>query len=48
MTSQLTRGECAELCDFIGAWCAENGVELRKARQWVDPDTGEIIGGMQE
>lgn len=44
-TSQLTRGECVELCDFIGAWCAEHGVELREARQWVDPDTGEIIGG---
>ena len=44
-TSQLTRGECAELCDFIGAWCAENGVELREARQWVDAETGEIIGG---
>ncbi len=46
-TSQLTRGECAELCDFIGAWCAENGVELREAQQWVDAETGEIIGGMQ-
>ena len=46
-TSQLTRGECAELCDFIGAWCAENGVELREARQWVDAETGEIIGGVQ-
>lgn len=46
-TSQLTRGECAELCDFIQAWCAQNGVELRDARQWVDPDTGEIIGGVQ-
>ena len=42
-TSQLTRGECAELCDFIQAWCAENGVELREARQWVDAETGEII-----
>ena len=42
-TSQLTRGECAELCDFIGAWCAENGVELREARQWVDEETGEVI-----
>ena len=42
-TSQLTRGECAELCDFIGAWCAENGVELRDARQWVDAETGEIL-----
>lgn len=46
-TSQLTRGECAELCDFIGAWCAEHGVELREARQWVDAETGEIIGGVQ-
>ena len=42
-TSQLTRGECAELCDFIGAWCAENGVELREARQWVDTETGEVL-----
>ena len=46
-TSQLTRGECAELCDFIQAWCAENGVELRDARQWVDEETGEIMGGVQ-
>ena len=46
-TSRLTRAECAELCDFIGAWCAENGVELREARQWVDAETGEIIGGVQ-
>lgn len=29
------------------AWCAEHGVELRDARQWVDPETGEIIGGAQ-
>lgn len=42
-TSQLTRGECAELCDFIGAWCAEHGVELREARQWVDAETGEVM-----
>lgn len=42
-TSQLTRGECAELCDFIMAWCAEHGVELREARQWVDPETGEVL-----
>ena len=42
-TSSLTRAECAELCDFIGAWCADNGVELREARQWVDPETGEVM-----
>jgi len=33
-TSQLTRSECAELCDYIAAWCADNGVELREAQQW--------------
>lgn len=42
-TSQLTRGECAELCDFIHAWAADNSVELREARQWVDPETGEVL-----
>lgn len=43
-TSQLTRGECAELCDFIMAWCTDNDVVLRDALQWqVDPDTGEIL-----
>ena len=42
-TSQLTRAECAELCDFVMAWCAENGVTLTETRQWqVDPETGEI------
>ena len=38
-TSQLSRVECAELCDYIMAWCAENGVELRDARQWMDEVT---------
>lgn len=39
-TSQLTRTECAELCDFIQAWAVEQGVELRDAVLWIDP--GEI------
>ena len=42
-TSKLTRAECAELCDWIMAWCVEHDVVLRDARQWqVDPETGEI------
>jgi len=36
-TSQLTRGECSELIDFVQAWAAEHGVEC------VDQETGEII-----
>lgn len=40
-TSELTKGECVELCDFIGAWCAENGVDIR-GPEWIDPETGEI------
>lgn len=46
-TSQLSRAECCELCDFIGAWCAANDIELRESRQWtdeyVDPETGDIL-----
>ena len=46
-TSQLSRAECAELCDYIGAWCAANGVKLKEARQWtdeeIDAETGEIM-----
>lgn len=26
-TSDLTRGECAELIDFVSAWAAEHGIE---------------------
>ena len=42
-TSQLTRAECAELCDFIHAWAADNGVELHDARQWADAEAGEVM-----
>ena len=38
-TSQLTRGECAELIEYLYAWSAEAGVQF-PAR--VDPETGEI------
>lgn len=38
-TSKLTKAECTELCDFIGAWCAANDVDL----SWTDPETGEIF-----
>ena len=42
-TSQLSRAECVELCDFIQAWAAEHDVVLRDAVPWqVDPETGEI------
>lgn len=42
-TSQLTRAECAELCDFVQAWAVEQGVELRDAAPWMtDPETGEM------
>ena len=46
-TARMGKARMASLLDYVMAWCAENGVELRDARQWVDPDTGEIIGGIQ-
>ena len=45
-TARMSKARMASLLDYVMAWCAENGVELRDARQWVDPDTGEIIGGI--
>lgn len=41
-TSELTRGEMADLIEFVQAWAVEQGVRL--ADQWVDPETGEIMG----
>ena len=42
-TSELTKAECAELCDYIMAWAIDNGIALRDAKQWmVDAETGEI------
>ena len=39
-TSQLTKGECAELIEFIFAWGTQAGVQF-PAR--IDPETGEIL-----
>lgn len=35
-TSQLTRGECAELCDYIMSWMADNDVPIRAGQHWRD------------
>ena len=42
-TSQLSRAECAELVDYVMAWAAEHGVQLRESGQWIDWETGEIV-----
>lgn len=47
-TARMGKARMASLLDYVMSWAIEHGVELRDARQWVDPDTGEIIGGMQE
>lgn len=39
-TSQLTRGECAELIDFVYAWATDSGIQFPA---YVDPETGEIL-----
>ena len=31
-TSQLTRAECAELIEYVMAWCAEHGVDVGDER----------------
>lgn len=37
-TSKLTKGECADLIEFVQSWAAMNGVRM------VDYETGEITG----
>ena len=43
-TARMGKARMASLLDYVMAWCAQNGVELRDARQWVDEETGEIMG----
>ena len=38
-TSQLTKGECAELIEFLYAWAAQAGVHFPER---IDSETGEI------
>lgn len=47
-TSDLTKGECAELIDFIYAWATGQGIDFPPPPQWAEParidaDTGEIL-----
>ena len=46
-TARMGKARMASLLDYVTAWAVAHGVELREARQWVDAETGEIIGGMQ-
>lgn len=41
-TSKLTKGECADLIEFIYAWGSETGVQFRDVAQ-IDSETGEIL-----
>lgn len=42
-TATMSRRRSASLCEYILAYCAHNGIELREARQWIDPETGEVM-----
>ena len=42
-TARMGKARMASLLEYVMAWCAENCVELREARQWVDTETGEVL-----
>ena len=46
-TARMSKARMASLLDYVTAWAVAHGVELREARQWVDAETGEIMGGVQ-
>lgn len=41
-TATMSRKRAASLCEYVLAYCANNGIELREAKQWIDPETGEV------
>ena len=42
-TAAMDRARMASLLEYVLAWCANNGIELRDAVPWMtDPETGEI------
>lgn len=41
-TAQMSISRMNSLIEYVMAWASTNGVELRTAREWIDPDTGEI------
>lgn len=42
-TARMSKARMASLLEYVMAWCAMHGVELREARQWVDQETGEVM-----
>lgn len=42
-TARMSKARMASLLEYVMAWAVDHGVELREARQWVDPETGEIL-----
>lgn len=43
-TARMGKARMASLLDYVMSWAIEHGVELREARQWVDAETGEVMG----
>ena len=42
-TARMSKARMASLLEYVMAWCALHDVVLREARQWVDPETGEVL-----
>ena len=42
-TARMGKARMASLLEYVISWAIDHGVELREARQWVDPETGEVM-----
>ena len=42
-TARMGKARMASLLEYVMAWAIDHDVELREARQWVDPETGEVL-----
>lgn len=42
-TARMSKARMASLLEYVMAWAIDHGVELCEARQWADPETGEVL-----
>lgn len=41
-TAKMSISRMNSLIEYVMAWSATNGVQIRKAQEWIDHETGEV------
>lgn len=46
-TARMGKARMASLLDYVISWGIDHGIEFRESSQWMDEETGEIMGVVQ-